>query len=307
MQIIDISNVPKNSKTYNGNTRKHGITVEGIDYIVKFPKDNDMSVFCEYVASNLIRSLDVPCHEVTLGIYKGILVNIIKDFTSGTEISLHSFKDTKQSSEDTEIGDKEYTYEDVIYLIDKHLKMTVADKMEAKKQFWKMFICDAIIGNRDRHWGNWGYIKLNKPNEGYKFAPLYDNGAGLYPGVNKVIEQYISGDTRKKFLYDRVYIVPASLFKIRRPDRLYRSNYAEMFNDLRINKLFAEQVALFKSRVSYEQVFECIYNICRDLPLNAEYRRFYIEIVTMRYMCIVLRMDFDKSYKIVEEALQNYA
>lgn len=115
------------------------------------------------------------------GKYKGILVNIIKDFTSGTEISLHSYKDTKQSSEDTEIGDKEYTYEDVIYLIDKHLKMTPADKVEAKRQFWKMFICDAIIGNRDRHWGNWGYIKLNKPNGGYKFAPLYDNGAGLYP------------------------------------------------------------------------------------------------------------------------------
>lgn len=79
-----------------------------------------------------------------------------------------------------------------------------------------------------------------------------------------------------------------------------------MFSDLRINKLFAEQVALFKDSVSYKRIFESMYNICRDLPLNAEYRRFYIEIVTMRYMCIVLRMDFDKSYKIAEEALQNY-
>lgn len=303
MEIIDISNVPRNNKTYNGNGMKYGITIDDVDYIIKFSKDDDMSVYCEYAASNFIRGLNVPCHEVALGKCKGAVVDVIKDFTSGKDVSLHSYKDTKQSSEDTDIGDKEYTYSDVLYLIDRHLKMSETDRLDAKKHFWTMFICDAIIGNRDRHWGNWGYLKTAS---GYKFAPLYDNGAGLYPSVNKVIGQYVSVDTRKQFVYDRTYIFPASLFKIRKSGRSYRSNYAEMFADLRINRVFAGQVEVFKSSISYERVFATMENVCKTLPLQWEYRRFYIEIVTLRYMCIVLRLDFEKSYKWVEGALEGY-
>ena len=130
--IFEISTIPANRKTYNGNTRKFGITIDNTDYIVKFPKDDDLSVYCEYIASNFLRKLGVSCHEVFLGSYKGIIVDLIKDFTSNTQLSPHSYKDTKQSSEDTEIGDKEYTYNDVLYLMDKHLKMTDESKQEAK-------------------------------------------------------------------------------------------------------------------------------------------------------------------------------
>ena len=302
--VIEISTIPPNGKTYNGNTRKFGITIDNVDYIVKFPKDNDLSVYCEYTASNFLRNLGISCHEVFLGHYKGAAVDIIKDFTSNTQLSLHSYKDTKQSSEDTEIGDKEYTYDDVLYLMDKHLKMTEESKQEAKEKFWEMFICDAIIGNRDRHWGNWGYLSNGKT---YRFAPLYDNGAGLYPGVNLVIHQYMNVITRKNFLYDRVFVFPASLFKIRKPDRSYRSNYAEMFKDLEINKVFRGQVEKFKNNISYQTVFHAMKEVCAALPLNVEYRRFYIEIVTLRYMCIVLRLDFEPSYQFVEGALTDYA
>lgn len=306
MVITDISDIPKNNKTYNGNTRKHGITIDDTDYIIKFPKDNDLSVYCEYIASNFIRKLGIDCHEVELGAYHGISVNIIKDFTSERKMSLHSYKDTKQSSEDTDLSDKEYTYQDILYLIDKHLKMTDQAKQEAKQHFWDMFICDAVIGNRDRHWGNWGYLKNTGSKSEYVFAPLYDNGAGLYPGVSLVINDYINMTTRQKFLYDRVFVFPASLFKIKKPDRTYRSNYAEMFADLRINKIFAQRVKYFREHISYQQVFDNIYNVCINVPLDVKYRRFYIEIVSLRYMCIVLRMDFHQSYRTVEGLLKNY-
>lgn len=306
VRIINVTDSLKNNKTYNGNTRKFGITINNKDYIVKFAKDNDMSVYCEYVASNFIRTLGIPCHLVLLGTYKNEIVDIIEDFTSGTDLTLHSFKDTKQSSEDTEIGNKEYTYDDVLYLIDKHLKMTDKNKEDAKKQFWNMFICDAIIGNRDRHWGNWGYLIHHSNGLGYRFAPLYDNGAGLFPGVNKVINEYISTETRKEFLRQRIFDFPASLFKIRKPDRPYRSNYEKMLSDLRVNKILAQQVKLFRNNISYEQVFNSILQFCIQLPLEYCYKRFYIEIVTLRYMCIILRIDFSKSYKIVEGALRQY-
>lgn len=304
-QLVDITDIPRNNKFYNGNTKKYGITINDKDYIVKFSKDNDMSVYCEYIASNIIQSIGIPCHTVKLAIINDVVVNLIEDFISGTTYSLHSYKDTRQTSEDTEIGTKEYTYNDVLYLIDKYLKMSAIERERAKQAFWRMFIYDAMIGNRDRHWGNWGYLKSNN-NQSYSFAPLYDNGAGLFPGVNKIIYEYIDIKTRYEFLYNRIYIFPASLFKIKRPDRLYRSNYYEMFEDLKIDRIFEDEVVKFRKNLSYQKLFEIVSNVCSNIPLPMEYRRFYIEIVTLRYMCIVLRMEFKKSYQLVEEALANY-
>lgn len=300
MEYFTVTDDMRNTKIYNGNTVKFGITVQDADYIVKFPKGNDMSVYCEYICSAFICSLGVSCHKVWLGLYHGTLVDVILDFTSGRDYTLHSFKSTKQSSEDTDINTKEYTYDDVLYLIDKHLKMTEEHKYKSKLFFWDMFLCDAIIGNRDRHWGNWGYLAQNLH---YTAAPLYDNGAGLFPNVNDVIAQYRDLSNRKQFLYDRIFIFPASLLKIKRKDRAYRSNYYEMFSDTEINELFAMRVQYFKETFSYEIIFHNICAIVSPIDITDDYKRFYIEIITLRYMCIILRMDFNKSYKIVEELL----
>lgn len=303
--MLDVTCLPKNGKTYNGTTKKYGVTIDGVDHIVKFRKegDDDTSVYCEYVASALFRGIGVPCHEVSLATCGGDVVDLIRDFTSGLDVSLHSYKDTKQSSEDTDIGSKEYTYEDILYLIDRHLKMTEDAKEEAKGRFWDMFICDAIAGNRDRHWGNWGYLSTG---QGYVAAPLYDNGACFFPGVSGVLNQYMDRETRRQFLYDRVYVFPASLFRIRKTDRSYRSNYANMFSDLSADSLFEERVVRIRKQVSSRDIFEKMWKICETVPLPAGHRRFYIEIATLRYMCIVLRMDFGKSYGMLEEALRHY-
>jgi len=295
--MVDLDNY-RNHKAYNGNTEKFGITIQNTDYIVKLPKKaGDLSIYCEHIASTFIRRLGIPCHETYLAEYHGMVVVVLKDFTKPGS-TLHSFKDTKQSSEDTDIGSKEYTYDDVLYLIEKHLKMTDSNKNKAKIHFWNMFICDAILGNRDRHWGNWGYLASEN---GYKIAPLYDNGACLYPDVNKVIHQYIHKDTRYQFLFDRVFTFPASLLKIKKTDRAYRMNYAEMFQDLKINNTFASQAAQIKMNFTYEMIFLIMCDIISGIDhLDNIYRRFYIEIVTLRYMCIVLHLDFDTSYKIAE-------
>lgn len=303
--MIVIKDDMRNNKQYNGNTYKFGITVNNTDFIIKYPKGDDMSVFCEYIASKFINKLGIPCHEVLLGIHDNRVVDVIKDFTSGTDLSLHSFKSTKQSSEDTDMTFKEYTYEDVLYLIDKHLKMSDSDKKMAKIQFWDMFIVDAILGNRDRHWGNWGYLAKDGR---YKIAPLYDNGASLYPNVNNVILDYVDINKRYQFIYDRVYTFPASLFRIRRPDRSYRSIYSKMFKDLRINKAFASRVKNITNNYEYIDIYNIIKKIVWGIPteaLDTVYKRFYIHVVAMRYMCIVKRLDFKKSYSITERLLNN--
>lgn len=49
-----------------------------------------------------------------------------------------------------------------------------------KEKFWQMFVIDSLIGNTDRHNGNWGFL-LNKTTKKAKFSPIYDCGSCLNP------------------------------------------------------------------------------------------------------------------------------
>lgn len=43
-----------------------------------------------------------------------------------------------------------------------------------------MFVIDSLIGNTDRHNGNWGFL-VNKSTDKIKFSPIYDCGSCLNP------------------------------------------------------------------------------------------------------------------------------
>lgn len=53
------------------------------------------------------------------------------------------------------------------------------DLEQLKEKFWNMFIVDCLIGNEDRHNGNWGFLKDIK-EEKLTFAPIYDCGSCLF-------------------------------------------------------------------------------------------------------------------------------
>lgn len=70
--MLTITDDMRNDKVYDGTSPKFGVTINGQNYIVKLRKDaTDMTVICEYVASQLITALGVSCQEVTLGYYNG--------------------------------------------------------------------------------------------------------------------------------------------------------------------------------------------------------------------------------------------
>ncbi len=65
----------------------------------------------------------------------------------------------------------------------------IIDTNNTKEIFWDMFIVDALIGNTDRHNGNWGFLLNNKTKE-ISFAPIYDCGSCLNPMLeDKQIEE----------------------------------------------------------------------------------------------------------------------
>lgn len=298
--LIRVSDNQRNGRYYGGNTNKFGITYKDKNYIVKFPKDEDLSVWTEYIASSFIRAMSIPCQVTKLGMYKGEFVVLVEDFTTPACV-LHAYKETQQSSEESDIQTKDYTYRDVLYLIDKHLKMTAQEKQRAKIQFWNMFICDAILGNRDRHWGNWGYFAQEM---GYTIAPIFDNGGSLFPGVAKVLGIYKDANARAAFLRERIFTFPASLFKMEQFEACSkRTNYYEMLGCTEFDPIFESCVQQMRKKFTLQQVYHAIKGVVKDLPISSTLKRFYIEIVVLRYACIIQRAQFDEVYPKVEELI----
>lgn len=283
----------KNKKTYDGNTVKFGITYKGIDYIVKPPKNKDYSMYSEDVASRFMRGLGYNAHETLLvkDTKRGDVV-LLKDFVRRGE-SLRSYKSTGQSSEDTNVSDKSYTYDDIVYMINKHTKISDEHKKQALEQFWDMYMLDAILGNRDRHHGNWGYIC--KGNE-YRITKIYDNGASLFPNVNNKMNEYRKD--RKNFLFERCEKFPASLLMIydEKEKRNKRTNYYEYIGNYK--KYKEMEIAYNKIKnIGLKKIYDTIKAASNNELIPELLRKFYIDIVCIRYMHIIERLNFDECYR----------
>lgn len=299
-QVLDSM---RNFKKYDGNTLKFGITYDNENYIVKFQDTGlEQKTYSEYVAQRFIQGLGINCQSVWIGFYKGVKVNVIKDFTDRQSV-LHSFKDTRQSSEGTDLQNKTYTYKDVIDLIEKHTKMQEVNKNKTITQFWDMFICDAILGNRDRHHGNWGYLKLFD-NSGkcidYIPSPIFDNGGSLFTDLSRKIGEYSVKGNELKFLLDRAEKFPASLFRMERSDgSVKRTNYYEMLGNLKFNDILKNEVYQIRKNIGYSGIrkvaIEVLSNAGDLIPNN--YKSFYLRIIELRYLHIIERIDLKKAVK----------
>ena len=297
-----ISDKFRNNALYNGNTDKFGVTVDGVNYIIKEQKkEENSSVFSEYVASRFIKCLNTRVQEVWLGIYEDRVVDIIKDFTK-PGVALRSFGSTRQSSEDTDIARHTgYTYNEIMILIDKHIKLGVNAKVRVKQQFWRQFILDAILGNRDRHGGNWGYLTngiVSAP------APIYDNGGSLFPDVAKIISKY--SKNRKKFIMDRSDYFPASIIKKSNiSDKDTRMNYFEALNDLKDIPELAVQLDYFRNTLDIDKICRAAYiTLVQDNNIIPPiYKEFYLYVICTRYLRMVCRHRIETAYKIADETI----
>ena len=75
-------------------------------------------------------------------------------------------------------------------LADRSYFIEKAVSIYGKENFEDLMLFDAIIGNRDRHLGNFGMIVNNKTFEVLNVAPIFDNGESIlnYYNFNKNLE-----------------------------------------------------------------------------------------------------------------------
>ena len=186
--MIDITNYKQEINNYGGSELKATYIINGEKYMVKMPdpirkKTLDLGYmnnqYSEYIGCHIFESVGIP-------VQKTMLVKLNKD---GKEKIAVACKDFLNPGEELiEISnvslslstEKKYkiSIEDVYEIIN---KMSVNYKLDENKlisNFWDMFVVDALIGNTDRHFGNWGFIKKD---DIISFAPVYDCGSSLHP------------------------------------------------------------------------------------------------------------------------------
>ena len=194
--MIDFTECVEELNNYKGSEKKKTLVYDNKKYLVKFPdpireKNKNISyinnAFSEYVGSNIFRLIGFKTQNTILGKYfyngKEKIVCGCEDFTDNNNI-LYEFENLALSTNpDKKIGAE---LEDILEVIDESKMIDIVD---TKEKVWDMFLIDSIIGNTDRHNGNWGFI-LNNKTKKITFAPIYDCGSCLNPMLeDKEIEK----------------------------------------------------------------------------------------------------------------------
>ena len=77
--------------------------------------------------------------------------------------------------------------------------------------FWEMFAIDALLGNFDRHNGNWGFL-YDPVSKATGLAPVYACGSCLLPQADESVMQSVLDN--EDALNKRVFQFPTSAVKL---------------------------------------------------------------------------------------------
>lgn len=275
LQLFEITDDMRNGLSYDGATEKFGFSFSNVNYIAKFASQGLTSeLYSEYVASHFIAAIGVPSHDTFLGVYKGRMCVILRDFTTPAQ-RLRVFKHAIQSS-----GEMNAVYSNYTLPL---IETLIAPYPAIAKRFWEMLVCDAILGNNDRHWGNWGYFSTP---DGYLPAPLYDNGGALFPELSSFIEEY--NKDHYLFLSSRTCKHPASQLRDAMGRRL---SFNTLFHDPEVLQKTEE----IRGRLTLGKIREAVTTATSGLP--SPYSTVYKQLVVMRYLRIIEKRSVEEAYE----------
>lgn len=218
--MIDFTNLPTRRKTYTGaNGSKICVVYNGQPYMLKFPalpsRNKEMSYTngcaSEYIGCHIFESIGIPVQETLLGTYtkngKTKIVVACKDFTS-SGIVLQDFASLKNTIIDSEHNGYGTELSDILRAME---EQQAVDPVMLQEWFWDIFIVDALIGNWDRHNGNWGFL-YEVDTDKMTLAPIYDCGSCLFPQADEEIMQAVLDSQDERNL--RIFQIPLSGIKI---------------------------------------------------------------------------------------------
>lgn len=279
MNTIDFTKCPRViSRAYNGaNGNKIAVLYNDEIYMLKFPpsavkKPNALSYsnsnFSEHIASSVFNMLGVKAHNTVLGTFtvngKEKIVCACKDFTVGGN-KLYDFCSIKNTIIDSEHNGTGTELFDILETIE---KQQFVNPQILLNHFWDMFIVDALLGNFDRHNGNWGFIYNERTNES-TIAPIYDCGSCLLPQADDSIMRAVLDNENE--LNARVFRFPTSAIK----HNGNKINYYDFISSLS-NSDCNEALIRIYERIDIEKIYDFIDNVPFITELQKEFYKVYI-------------------------------
>lgn len=234
--MIDFTNCEINKFRYYGgrNGGKICIVYNDEEYMLKFPalieksEEHEYINSCisEYICCHILQTLGLNVQQTLLGTYKlngkEKVVVACKDFTGYGKV-FRQFAELKNSQIETSKNGYGTELSEVIETIE---LQQIYDVNKLKDFFWDMFIADCLVGNFDRHNGNWGFLIDEKSKE-VEIAPIYDCASCLYPQLSDSrIAEIID---LKDEIDARIYTFPNSALK----ENDIKINYYEYITSLK--------------------------------------------------------------------------
>ena len=239
------------------------------------PKNKDLSYanscVTEYIGCHIFNSVGINAQETLLGTYEknGVkkIVVACKDFTS-PGIVLQDFASLKNTVIDsghsgygTELSDIMRAMED----------QTAFPPALLQQHFWNVFIVDALIGNWDRHNGNWGFL-VDEEKQQAELAPVYDCGSCLYPQLDLERMKNVLQDEAE--IDQRIYTFPTSSIE----EGGKKISYFDYISSLK-NPDCNEALKRVCSRIDLDAIHNFLEGVPELLPIQ---REFYLTMLTER-------------------------
>lgn len=277
--LIDFSSYEPSGRFYAGSERKIGVRApDGSPIMLKFQKrtafGRRFNHVSEYLGSKVFSLAGLPAQDVHLGTYKGEPVVACRDFNIDETVQFVPFNDVGESTLEEDKESYQYDYADIMRMLRDNSKLE--DREGTVRAFWRIYMVDALIGNFDRHGGNWGFLKRNNR---YELAPVFDNGSCLFPNLlnDAMVGEVLSSPDE---MLKRVHGFPTSQVRLNGK----KSSYDKVIGSLAFDEC-NDALRYVMEVLSMERVFALV----EEAPGIGDVRKeFYRQILALRYERILL-------------------
>lgn len=281
MNLMNFTNLPQRKKSYGGaNGSKLSVIINNELYMLKLPshssKNDNLSYanscISEYLGCHIFNMIGIKAQETILGSYEYNGVNRVsvacKDFEKDG-YKLMDFASVKNQI----IDSKSNGYgTDIIDIVETIEKQNLIDPIELSNHFWNIFVIDALIGNWDRHNGNWGFL-YNQDTDEIRIAPIFDCGSCLFPQMDEVLAKKVLKD--KTQMNARIYDFPTSAI-------LYKGKRINYYKFIKSHEYVECDKAIerIKNKIDLNKINKLI----KDVQCISEIQKnFLITIIKKRY------------------------
>lgn len=188
-----------------------------------------------------------------------------KDFTAGGK-RFFDFCSIKNTILDSESGGSGTELSDILETLE---KQQYVDPVMLTEHFWNVFVVDALLGNFDRHNGNWGFLYDDAADQAC-IAPVFDCGSCLLPQADeKVMKEVLAHEDA---LNARIYQFPTSAIK----QNGRKINYYDFLSGMEYEDCKAA-IRRIVPRIDMEQIREFLAEVPYISELQKEFYGRYIE------------------------------